>query len=76
MNGGVLPWLMSQLMVFSCLISIVLSVSVAPGGLGAALPLGSQQQGRALTSLQAAGALECLGLGVMREEMEGWTSTH
>lgn len=30
MNGGVLPCLMSQLMAFSCLISIVLNVSVCP----------------------------------------------
>ena len=32
MNGAVLSWLMMQLMAFSCLINIVLSVSWAPGG--------------------------------------------
>lgn len=30
MNGSVFPWLMRQLMVFSCLISIVLSGSLGP----------------------------------------------
>lgn len=69
MNGGVLPCLMSQLMAFSCLISIVLNVSV-----GSTQPPSSSTA--QLASLQAAGGPECPGLYVMKAEVEGWTSTH
>lgn len=65
-NAGVLPRLMSQLMVFSCLISVALSVSVGSvaTGEGSRLPLG------------CGGPSECSGLCVMSAEVEGRTSAH
>lgn len=79
MNAGVLPWLMNQLMVFSRLISIVLSVSMGSwrpqsGSASQFSALGGRGGPSPPSRLQ--GPPECLCLGVMREEMEGWTSTH
>lgn len=80
MNGSVFPWLMRQLMVFSCLISIVLSASPGPWRtpewlcfLAMGSGWGGWVGGLVLTSLQTA---TCLGLSARREEMEGWTTTH